>query len=545
MGRLFGNAGFRAIAVLAIALCVAISGCGNRNTGGRGSQSSGNAALTILSGSENKTLEPIIDRFAQQKGVAIKMEYLGSVDIMLRLQNGDSNFDAVWPANSLWVQLGDKQKHVKYQQSIMRSPVVMGVKKSVAARLGWIGKNVKVNDILKAAESGKLRFMMTSASQSNSGAAAYLGYLYAFAGSPDVLTSKHLANPNVRSKIKRILGAVNRSSGSSGWLKDLFIQKYDSFDAMVNYESLIIETNQQLASQGREPLYAIYPVDGLAIADSPLGYVDRGDRSKESLFKELQAYLLSKDVQNEILKLGRRAGLLGMDVSGVDRAVFNPEWGIDVDEVITPIRYPSPEVLSQALSLYQTAFRKPSMTIYCLDFSGSMAGEGEQELKEAMRTLLDQNTAGKYLLQSTPGDVTVVIPFSDAPHGMWVAKGNSQKELSSILQKIERYSPDGSTDIYSPIMQGMGFLKSKGNLHDYFPAIILMTDGNSNYGKGYNDLENYIRTVGVKADVPVFAIMFGSASEDQLKRIANFTSGTIFDGRTNLVDAFRKAKGYN
>ena len=33
---------------------------------------------------------------------------------------------------------------------------------------------------------------------------------------------------------------------------------------MVNYESVVIETNQELLKEGREPLYAIYPVDGLA-----------------------------------------------------------------------------------------------------------------------------------------------------------------------------------------------------------------------------------------------------------------------------------------
>lgn len=38
---------------------------------------------------------------------------------------------------------------------------------------------------------------------------------------------------------------------------------------MINYEALIIQANQKLVAQGREPLYCVYPVDGLAIADSP------------------------------------------------------------------------------------------------------------------------------------------------------------------------------------------------------------------------------------------------------------------------------------
>ena len=176
----------------------------------------------------------------------------------------------------------------------------------MARSLGWTGKEVSVEAILKVAEAGKLRYMMTSATQSNSGASAYLGYLYAFAGKPDVLTSAHLRNPAVQGKIKRILGTVNRSAGSSGFMKDLFLQKYDDYDAMVNYEAVVIETNLALVAQGKEPLVVIYPADGLAIADSPLGYIDRNDPAKAALFKKLQEYLLSDPVQQEILKQGRR-----------------------------------------------------------------------------------------------------------------------------------------------------------------------------------------------------------------------------------------------
>ena len=73
----------------------------------------------------------------------------------------------------------------------------------------------------------------------------------------------------------------------------MFLANYDNYDAMVNYEAVIIETDQQLVSQGKEPLYVVYPEDGLALADSPLGYVDKGDAAKEKLFTDLQQYLLS------------------------------------------------------------------------------------------------------------------------------------------------------------------------------------------------------------------------------------------------------------
>jgi Ca-activated chloride channel family protein len=46
-------------------------------------------------------------------------------------------------------------------------------------------------------------------------------------------------------------------------------------------------------------------------------------------------------------------------------------------------------------------------------------------------------------------------------------------------------------------------------------------------------------------DVPVFSIMFGNANETQLKQLAEYTNARVFDGRTNLIDAFRSVKGYN
>src|SRR5690606_9020267 len=96
-----------------------------------------------------------------------------------------------------------------------------------------------------------------------------------------------------------------------------------------------------------------------------------------------------------------------------DISVFRPEWGIDVNRVIQPIRFPNSEVIGEALELYQTTFRRPSCTAYVLDFSGSMANNGEDDLKAAMRTLLDQNLAADYLLQGHPSDLSMVVVFSD------------------------------------------------------------------------------------------------------------------------------------
>src|ERR1051326_589533 len=95
---------------------------------------------------------------------------------------------------------------------------------------------------------------------------------------------------------------------------------------------------------------------------------------------------------------------------GADARVFNPDWGIDLNKTLAPIRMPSGAVIHEALELYQIAFRKPPCTFFVLDFSGSMRGKGEEQVKDAMRTLLTPAIASRYLLQPSPDDVTVVLP---------------------------------------------------------------------------------------------------------------------------------------
>ncbi|MCI5157389.1 MAG: VWA domain-containing protein, partial [Candidatus Electrothrix sp. AUS1_2] len=418
------------------------------------------ATLSIVSGSENKNLEPLLRQFSRQNNIQVTMQYMGSVDISHEIAKGASSaFDAVWPASGLWLSLGDKQGVVKHAQSIMRSPVVFAVKKSIAEKLGWDKKDVTVMDILEATEKGEVRFAMTSATQSNSGASAFLAFLSAFADSPEVLTEEHLNDPQVAGKIKRFLKTVNRSSGSSGWLMEMLHKEYLYYDGMVNYEAMVIELNQQLAP-GQEPFYAVYPVDGLSIADSPLGFIDQGDTKKEDAFLKLQEYLLSPSVQDSIQSQGRRTGLVGMQADAAKSGVFNPDWGIDIRRILNPIRIPAVPVVEEALNLYQTSFRKPSLTAYVLDYSGGMQGEGIEQLQKAMRTLLDQNIAKQFLLQASPEDVTLVVPFNNQVIDILQVQGNTPETLRGLLYKIESLQPGGGTDMYLAAAHAVKNMKS-------------------------------------------------------------------------------------
>lgn len=496
---------------------------------------SGSSVLRIISGSENAELEPILEKFAQQEHIRIEMTYQGSLDIMRLLGEKEIPYDAVWPASSLWLTVGDTQHRIQHAESISITPVVFGIRKSLAQQLGFVGREVSVNDLLKAIQSGKLSFCMTSASQSNSGASAYIGFLYALLGNPETITSEDLQSDTLKTQMKELLSGVDRSSGSSDWLKDMFLE--GNYDAMVNYECLIIQANQELEKRGKEPLYVVYPYDGLSLADSPLGYVDKGDDKQEELFLKLQKYLLSDDVQNEIQRTGRRSGYTG--VSDANKDVFRTDWGLQPDRVLSPIKMPAADVLFECLDLYQTDFKKPSLNVYCLDYSGSMIGEGNKQLVKAMEQLLIQSNARKNFLQASENEVNILIPFNQDVINTFTATGNGS-ELENLYNEVKNQEAGGGTDMYTAAARGLEMLK-KYDLSKYTPAIILLTDGQS--GGSIDKFKEAYSELG--AEVPVFSIMFGDADETQLEELAQYTNARVFDGRENLTEAFRSVKGYN
>ncbi|MEM9427962.1 MAG: substrate-binding domain-containing protein [Pseudomonadota bacterium] len=505
-------------------------------------------ALAIVSGSENRPLEALITDWGAREGVDVTVTYQGSVDISRELSRGvETAFDGVWPAHSLWIELGDTERVVRHAQSILRSPVVLGLRRSVAEELGWVGRDdITIQMIAEAATENVFRLAMTSATQSNSGASAYFGFLYAFADNPDLLQMTNLADERVQADVRSLLAQVDRSSGSSGWLKDALVGAPGAYDAMFNYEAVILEANQELTAAGEEPLYIVYPANGLAVADSPLGFIDKGDAAKEEAFLDLQAFLLSAETQARLSDLGRRTGLVGLQ-AGVSQAVWNPSWGVDPARAIAPIPTPESAVIAEALRLYQTDLRKPSMTVWVLDVSGSMEGEPLEQLKEAMRLLLDREQATLNLLQPSPRDVTVILPFNNVAGRPVVIEGASDEALAEALRAVQRLQAGGGTDLYGAVVRALEALEpwaSDGTLFDYLPAIVAMTDGASAVDNREFMLDA-LRRSGFGLDVPIHAIAFGQADEAQLRELNEITIGRLFHAGDDLAKALRSAKGYN
>lgn len=492
-------------------------------------------SFKILSTYENKDLEEEIVEYGRKNGISISFKYSEDLESVATL-NSTNNYDAVWASNSIWLYQVTGST-ITNSKSISVNPVVLAVKKSKAQEFGLTSGNVKNSDILNVIKEKKLKYVMSSVVKTNSGATAYLSFLNSLAGSPEILTEDMLDDSTLKSNMIDLFSGVERVSGTDSFLEDMFVNS-DDYEAVIAAETSLIRINKKLVEDGKEPLYLIYPVDGVAINDSPFAYVSRGqDENVKEQFEKIQSYLLSKSEQKKLEKTGRRTWYGGIKAN-TSKTEFNPNWGIDTTKYLVPFNYPSKSVINKATALYLDEFRKPSHTVFLLDYSGSMSGEGEEQLTAAMENILDYANASKDLIQFSDKDKITIIPFSSMPKTPF-----SRSDFSSdqqMISKIKSLYTSGGTNIYDSSIDGLKILKDESS--EYNKTIILMTDGQSNSGS-QSSLEYYYRSNYL--NIPIYSIMFGNASSEQLSDIATLTNAKVFDGRSDLLSAFKEVRSYN
>ena len=490
--------------------------------------------LRILSSYENQPMEKDVEKYAKKQKKNVEFVYKGDLDIVDELNKNSKYYDAVWISNSMWLYLLDNPYLATDSKSMSISPVVFGIKKSKAKELGLMDKEVTNTMILDLIKDKKIKYVMSSVTQTNTGATAYLGFLTALAGNPEVLTEEMLNDEQLEQSLMNLFSGVERVSGEEDYLKEMFL-KSDKYEAVIAAESSLIDINKKLVKKNKEPLYLIYPSDGVAINDSTFGFI-ANNPEKEELFLKIQDYLLSDDGKKELTSNGLRTWYGGINKNS-DKKVFNNDWGIDTGKYLNVTKFPSKKVITSALNMYIEKLRKPTHVVFCLDFSGSMSGDGERELDDAMDYILDYDRASKDKLQFSEKDKITVITFGSHIYDVWDATGHDTDE---VRQKINGSVPTGTTALYDAIIKGLDILDKDSD--DYTKTVIAMTDGNINVGT-FSDLKNKYKKT--KSDVPIYSITFGSAEESQLEEIALLSNARVFDGKTDLLTAFKKVRGYN
>ena len=490
--------------------------------------------LNILSSYENRNVEYEVLEYAKSIDKKVKFTYMGDLDIIDELDHNSENYDAVWISNSMWLYLLENSYLTSNAKSISVSPVVFGIRESKAKELELIDKSVTNVDILSLIRENKIKYVMSSVTQTNTGATAYLGFVSSLAGNPEVLTEEMLYDENLIANLKDVFSGVERVSGDESYLEEMFLNNSE-YDSIIASESSLININRKLKQKNKEQLYLIYPTDGVAINDSTFAFINNNSE-KEEMFLSIQKYLLSDEGKKMLEDNGLRTWYGGVS-DNVNKNVFNSSWGIDTSKYLNVTKFPSKKVITLAINLYIERLRKPTHVVFCLDYSGSMYGEGVEQLNNAMDYILTYEKASKDKLQFSEYDKITIIPFGTRVTAVWNGTGRNSLTL---LNNIKSQDAFGSTALYDAVIEGLSVLENTSD--DYTQTIIAMTDGAANIGT-FESVEDYYSNH--KLNIPIYSITFAQAEEEQLEELANLTNAKVFDGKTDLLRAFKDVRGYN
>jgi Ca-activated chloride channel family protein len=496
----------------------------------------------ILASSELMDLAGDLEASALRAGVRVQFSYAGSVDIVDRVNAGES-FDAVLPANGAYASLAMKQPPLA-REKLFYSKVALGVRQSKLRALGWDTLTPTWADIAAAVRAGKLRFAMTSPTSSNTGMSALFAVACAAAKKSEDLTLADIRAPENVSTVTDFVSGQKLSSGSSGFLSTAFLRDQASLDAIVNYEAVILRMN--LRHDLREKLVIVYPRDGVISADYPLMLLDEASRP---------AYRKVVDTWRDLAFQNTQLAEYFLRPSHPDAAPAAALPRTDVAEIGFPN---SVQVIDAVLRSYHAAWRRPATSIFVLDTSGSMEGRRLGDLQAALKVLTGAETStlsaryGQFQSRERvvfvpfADDVTAVVRFqygADTREPSNESRDENAEVNAEIRSFADAVTVNGGTAIYTALIAAYAEAREELAAEpDRAVSIVLLTDGENNGGASEGQFE---AEVAKGPRVRVFPILFGEASADDMSKIADVTGGRVFNGLSgSLSAAFKEIRGY-
>ena len=478
----------------------------------------------ILAGSELKDVANLVQTYARSQNVSITMEYSGTLDAIDKLKDPHT-YDAVWLSNGKYLQMIPAVKsQIRSSEKIMYSPVVLGVKTSTVAKLGWKSGQTGWGDVLKAAKAGNFHFAMTNPAGSNTGFVALVGLAAELSGKGDALEEKDIPV----AKLKDFFAAQSLTAGSSGVLAEIVSGNPDRVDGMINYESVIRSMAAQ--NQGWE---VIVPKEGVITADYP--FMLLAQSKQQEFYNKFVAWLRSDATQKQIASTTYRTPLAGNGR----------------DEVVNELPFPaSLPVVDAILQGFLNSYSRPTSSYFVLDTSGSMMGKRIEMLRESMSSLVngDGSTSGRFALLRAREHLHL-LPFSNElkkqqDYQLGEDRDKNRQVLNEINSNINKLEASGGTAIFSAIAQVYKQAQVELKREERSVSIVLLTDGQNTDGISLEEFQRFVSNQG-SPKVPVFAIMYGDAKQSEMEQLAATTGGRMFDARkVKLTQVMRDIRNY-
>lgn len=494
--------------------------------------------LHVIAGSEVRDMAPILEDMTRETGVKLEFEFMGTLDgTEALLASGDDRpWHASWfPSNRYLSLFPEGDAIVDSETSIMRSPVVLGVKPDVATQLGWSDQAQPTwQQVVDAVGAGQLRYGMTSPIASNSGFTTLVEAATALSGTGAVLADSDIAA--VTPALETFASGQSLAAGSSGWLAEKFQADPASADAIFNYESVL----QGLATTGT-PLQIVIPSDGVVTSDYPLALLSGASDEQRANYDKVVAYLTQPDVQQRIAEQTNRR--TSATPPAMDATVFELPFPAKLDTVQT------------LLEAWVANVKKPSNMTFAIDTSGSMSGGRMDDLRDALHVLSGSGdaTGSEQFLRFQPRERITYLEFAGDVKSTFATEIPSdpagyQAAMDQINGRIDGYEAGGDTNIYGTLQEA--YEESiKGAGDDAITSIVLFTDGERTAGPSDRDFERWYRDFVAEnpaaSSIPVYVILFGEADVKEMSSLADLTGGRTFDASSDsLSSVFKEIRGY-
>jgi Ca-activated chloride channel homolog len=394
---------------------------------------------------------------------------------------------AIWlPDSSAWLRIAGEAAGgsavPREGTSIARSAIVVAMPETMAGALGWDSTPPSWSEVFRMAREqdvwerlghgdwGKFKFGKASPLVSTSGLMALAASYGAAGGSPGGVDGMDLDAQSLVEKVRAVeLGTSHymatpehflwhtREADDAGKVSEFLSAVIVDEKSVWDYNRGVVSEDGKTKHPGpapKEALRAIYPNDGVHVADNPAVVLD-GDwvGSQQRLAaQDFLAFAVTEQGQSVVKASGYRTiqGKLDAGVAGTGRYA----------ETLQPLPLPRAE----ALVAMQDSFpevRKRARALFLLDVSESMVQEPGvtklQRAKDAVRKALDHFTGDDEIGLAAfshvgdgpllPGIVSPVAPFKDNKEDL-IAKLNELQavEATPLFEAVSRFAADQAKD---------------------------------------------------------------------------------------------------
>jgi Ca-activated chloride channel homolog len=462
--------------------------------------------------------------------------------------------DAWLPAAITWIYLLDYH-HPNLAKpdspSLFRSPLVIGMPKDMAIKLGWPDKDIGWADLLKLAsnqtgwstygrpEWGAFRLGKTNPNISTSGLHALIATYFAASGKTRDLTSATLADPAVRNFVMGVENAVVHYGDSvSNFLLNL--QAADDASQALSYVSAVAMEEKQIwdYNQGnpkgdpktlrnhaapKVPLVAIYPREGTLAADHPYAILAAPwvTAAKRQAAEAFLRYLQTPEVQARFQAAGFR------NQRGEPGTVIKEANGMLPNRPGAYLELPTAQVISDIQASWNE-LRKRARVLIVIDqsaLSGDTAAKNlAQSVADGVKQLVDDDMVGAWAVPAAAGSAqpyTELMPLQSlGPH---------RAELQSAIANIHRSSDPPA--LYRAVALAVDQLKS-GRDPTKINAVVVISAGRSSPADTAR-FKTFAGLSAVAAEIPgmhVFCVGYGTnPDQGELQLMATAGKGAYYD----------------